>query len=160
MPCSVWDLSSPTKDRIQVPCVCILTTGLPRKSFTVIILNIHCSMGVRETANYGLFRILQAVAGSVEGGTMKWCIRGEHHLITQLAGRSACHLECGFERNNYERTTYGNPSEGRWGLGLQEQKWRQRGMETFRVCPGGGVDWHVKRKRKKQANYHIWHLNN
>lgn len=46
----------------------ILTTALSGKSFTVIILNVHSSMGVRETANYGLFRVLQAVAGSAVGG--------------------------------------------------------------------------------------------
>ena len=32
-------------------------------------------MGVRETANYGLFRILQAVAGSV--------VRGDHEVMHQ-----------------------------------------------------------------------------
>ena len=50
-------------------------------------------MGVRETANYGLFRILQAVAGSVGGGG------GDHEVMHQgrtssdhTAGRSLCLL--------------------------------------------------------------------
>ena len=107
-------------------------------------------MGVRETANYGLFRVLQAATGSVAGETMKWRIRGvipsDH-----TAGRSHCLLPgVWIWKNNYERTTYGNPGKGWHELGLQEQKWRWRGMERFRVYPGGGVDWHMKWKRKNR----------
>lgn len=84
------------------------------------------------------------------GETMKWCIRGvipsDH-----TAGRSLCLLPgVWIWKDNYERTTYGNPGEGWQELGLHEQKWRRRGMERFRVRPGGGVDWHVKWKRKNR----------
>lgn len=84
------------------------------------------------------------------GETMTWRIRGvipsDH-----TAGRSHCLLPgVWIWKNNYERATYGNPGEGWHELGLQEQKWRRRGMERFRVRPGGGVDWHVKWKRKSR----------
>lgn len=107
-------------------------------------------MGVRETANYGLFRILQAVAGSV--------VRGDHEVMHQGSYTIWSHswkvaLLATWSVDLKGQLWKDNLWESRRGmteLGLQEQKWRRRGMERFRVHPGGGVDWHVKWKRKNR----------
>lgn len=93
-------------------------------------------MGVRETANYGLFRDPPSCGRKCQAwGDPRSDASGElYHLDHTVKGRSACYLECGFERT----TMKGQP-----GIQARDDRAGTTGakMKTERNGKVQGTSW-------------------